>query len=271
MRLRSVTTSKLSLPSEVNSLHSSRQALWLASLLGVVWQGALADDPHSGVWATALGDSSLHGMVAFQNADYSGSNNWVAEHPYQDIPEEWALGLPVIRWGPNAWRWYLEAQIPADTKPPSLSLNGANPMTIIQGVPYLEPGATATDDVDGPLDSQIRISGIVDVHSPGEYRVDYEVSDAQGNKASQSRRVIVEASAPPRPPEMRFRGGAATGSVVLELLAPAGSSLILETGTRLGDWAEFQRLSALGENTPVAVTLPINPADESRFWRVRRL
>ena len=36
-----------------------------------------------------------------------------------------------------------------DTTPPVITLNGESPMEISEGESYVEPGATAEDDVDG--------------------------------------------------------------------------------------------------------------------------
>src|SRR5699024_4650735 len=50
----------------------------------------------------------------------------------------------------------------ADTVAPEITLNGDNPMELEVGGTYEEPGATATDDVDGDLTEQIKITGEVD-------------------------------------------------------------------------------------------------------------
>jgi len=80
---------------------------------------------------------------------------------------------------------------PTDTTPPTLTLNGANPLLLELGTPYTEPGATATDLVDGDLSPRIQTSGGVDSDSEGSYTITYTVSDAVGNTASASRTVQV--------------------------------------------------------------------------------
>src|SRR5699024_4769766 len=42
-----------------------------------------------------------------------------------------------------------------DTTPPEITLNGDNPMELEVGEEYVEPGATAEDDVDGDLTDEI--------------------------------------------------------------------------------------------------------------------
>lgn len=65
--------------------------------------------------------------------------------------------------------------ISAELKDFSFTLHEDRHMTIEQGDPYVEPGATATD-LDGN-DLTIVISGEVDTDIPGEYIITYEVLD----------------------------------------------------------------------------------------------
>jgi hypothetical protein len=79
-----------------------------------------------------------------------------------------------------------------DTTPPVITLLGDNPYVLQAGTPYVDPGATATDDVNGDLSAQIAVnSSAVDTSTPGTYVVSYAVSDASGNEASASRTVNV--------------------------------------------------------------------------------
>ncbi len=55
---------------------------------------------------------------------------------------------------------------------------------------YIDPGATATDAVDGNLTSDIIISGFLDSSKTGFYLLRYNVSDPEGNKADEKRRII---------------------------------------------------------------------------------
>ena len=81
-----------------------------------------------------------------------------------------------------------------DTEAPTITLNGANPYTILQGQPYSEPGYSAIDNVDGDLTASVSVNNGVDVNTPGNYEVKYNVSDAAGNAAvEQIRSVIVGA------------------------------------------------------------------------------
>jgi len=77
-----------------------------------------------------------------------------------------------------------------DNVAPVLTLNGANPQFVIQGNSYIELGASATDNVDGNLNSKITISGAVDTNTVGDYTISYNVKDAAGNSAVTKTRTV---------------------------------------------------------------------------------
>ncbi|MDE1946105.1 MAG: DUF5011 domain-containing protein, partial [Patescibacteria group bacterium] len=79
-----------------------------------------------------------------------------------------------------------------DTIPPVITLNGANPMNLTVGDTFADPGATATDDVDGTV--PVTASGTVDTSTAGTYTITYTASDAAGNTATDTRSVIVNAA-----------------------------------------------------------------------------
>ena len=90
----------------------------------------------------------------------------------------------------------------ADTTPPVITLQGANPLSLLVGESYVEPGYTATDDVDGDLTSQVVVTGIVNTAVEGTYPLTYTVSDAAGNTGTALRTVNVSA---PGTAEVLFR------------------------------------------------------------------
>ena len=66
---------------------------------------------------------------------------------------------------------------PADTTPPVITLVGASSLSLEIGDTYEELGATATDDTDGDISSDIVIdSSAVDESSLGDYSVTYNLS-----------------------------------------------------------------------------------------------
>ena len=86
---------------------------------------------------------------------------------------------------------------PADTTPPVIALNGANPTTVINGSIYSDAGATASDDVDGDITANMTTANPVNTLVNGTYRVTYTAADAAGNTATATRSVIVVSNTKP--------------------------------------------------------------------------
>lgn len=85
-----------------------------------------------------------------------------------------------------------ETQSENDTEKPVIKLFGDETVTLTVGDKYDDPGAVATDNIDGDITKKIKISGKVNTKKAGEYIVKYTVKDTAGNKASVERKVIVE-------------------------------------------------------------------------------
>jgi len=80
-----------------------------------------------------------------------------------------------------------------DTTAPLLILVGDAVIDWEKGKAYVEPGYTATDDVDGDLSSKVEVTGTVDVQTAGSYTLTYTVTDAAGNTGTVQRVVTVVA------------------------------------------------------------------------------
>ena len=78
-----------------------------------------------------------------------------------------------------------------DTEVPVLNLNGANTINLELNQTYQELGATALDNVDGNITSQIIISNNVNTAFAGTYQVIYSVTDTSGNQSNITRNVEV--------------------------------------------------------------------------------
>jgi len=78
-----------------------------------------------------------------------------------------------------------------DTTLPLITLNGNATITDTLNKPYVELGATASDNKDGNITSKIVTSGTVNCDSMGSYTIIYTVSDAAGNKNTAERIVNV--------------------------------------------------------------------------------
>ena len=79
---------------------------------------------------------------------------------------------------------------------PIIKLNGSATITIKVGEEYVELKATAEDEEDGDLTSQILITGVVDNNTLGKYIIKYSVTDSEGNTATKSRTVNVVSKTP---------------------------------------------------------------------------
>jgi hypothetical protein len=82
-----------------------------------------------------------------------------------------------------------------DTAAPTLTLNGAEVMTVECHSTFTDPGATAEDSCAGNI--PVTASGSVDVNTPGSYTLTYSVSDQSGNTATATRTVKVVDTAKP--------------------------------------------------------------------------
>jgi hypothetical protein len=80
---------------------------------------------------------------------------------------------------------------PVDNTPPTILFNGSNSMTLTVGDTFVDPGATATDPVDGNITSSITTTGSVDTNTAGVYTLTYSVTDSAGNSASAVRTITV--------------------------------------------------------------------------------
>ena len=70
-----------------------------------------------------------------------------------------------------------------DVTAPVITLIGNASISINESEAYTEQGATATDDVDGDITSNIVVCGSVNIEIPGTYEITYSVQDAAGNNA----------------------------------------------------------------------------------------
>ncbi len=78
-----------------------------------------------------------------------------------------------------------------DKTAPIITLIGESEMSIKVGDDFVDPGAKATDNIDGNLTSKIVKSGTVDTKNVGSYVITYSVTDTSGNKSDVKRTVKV--------------------------------------------------------------------------------
>ena len=97
----------------------------------------------------------------------------------------------------NAAKEVTRTVIVTDQSKPVLTLNGGDKQTVPANQPYVDPGFTATDAVDGDLTKQVTVTGTVDVTKPGTYDLTYTITDAAGNTTTLIRTVTVVDDAKP--------------------------------------------------------------------------
>ena len=83
-----------------------------------------------------------------------------------------------------------------DTKVPTLTLVGANPVTVECPTLYVDLGVTVTDNCDP--NPTLTTQNPVDVHTPGNYTITYTAKDRSGNTATLTRTVKVQDTTPPQ-------------------------------------------------------------------------
>ncbi len=76
----------------------------------------------------------------------------------------------------------------ADVVPPVITLLGANPLTVVQGTTFIDPGVTVTDNVDTGLTATV--TGVVNTAVPGTYILTYNAVDTAGNAATPVTRTV---------------------------------------------------------------------------------
>ena len=78
-----------------------------------------------------------------------------------------------------------------DSEIPLITLIGDASINLILGDIFIDPGATALDEVDGDITANIVVGGdTVDTTVEGVYVITYDVTDAQGNEAIQVTRTV---------------------------------------------------------------------------------
>lgn len=79
-----------------------------------------------------------------------------------------------------------------DVMPPVITLNGGDTCHIHVAEEFLDPGFTATDNVDGDVSHLVTVEGAVNPYAAGSYTLTYTVADAEGNVTVVQRTVFVD-------------------------------------------------------------------------------
>ncbi len=128
-----------------------------------------------------LTDTEMKDAESFVDWDFE--NIWAIDPDKND-------GYPYLRWQTS----FSET----DTTAPVITLLGSGNVELFVGDAYTDQGASALDDVDGDISSEIIIDNNVNTSVVGTYYVKYNVSDSSGNEAIEVVRTVrvVEKPAP---------------------------------------------------------------------------
>jgi hypothetical protein len=107
------------------------------------------------------------------------------------LPGVYSLAFGVADAAGNAADEVTRTVTVVDTTKPVITLEGNATIRHRVWRSYLDPGARASDTLDGNLTSKISTTNPVDVSIPGSYEVSYSVSDAAGNAATVVTRSVV--------------------------------------------------------------------------------
>jgi hypothetical protein len=80
-----------------------------------------------------------------------------------------------------------------DVTAPVITVAGDDQLYLPVGATFIEPGVSAFDAIDGNVD--VQTTGTVDTTARGTYTLTYTATDAAGNVATATRRVIVRSAA----------------------------------------------------------------------------
>ena len=90
---------------------------------------------------------------------------------------------------------------------PTLTLNGDSRMSVEVGTPFADPGVTAVDEAGVDLSAAVVVSGdTVNTSKLGTYILNYDVTDAWGNKAKTVTRTVVVREKDTQPPVIILKG-----------------------------------------------------------------
>ena len=144
-------------------------------------------DPGENVWTKSASKTTpVSGNFTIPLSATVGTTRMRVSMKYNGIPTE----CETFQYGEvEDYTIIIEGTGP-DVTVPVITLNGASPIDINQGVTYTELGATAIDNVDGDITANIIVGGVVDVNTAGSYFITYDVSDNAGNIATQVIRTV---------------------------------------------------------------------------------
>jgi len=214
-----------------------------------VTQGDTWVEPGYTATDNADGDITVSGVVVTGSVDTSALGEYVLTYTATDASGNQTSTTRTVT---------VVEPVPTDTEAPTISLVGGN-MTIEEGGTFVEPGYSATDNVDGDLTNSVTVTGSVDTSVPGTYLRTYSVTDAAGNTGTATRTVVVNPLivyplSSPAPASRTYDARRLTFSASHEPLFVLQSGEVLDFDFDLTDWIAEQG-SPMDEDTRVITEL----------------
>jgi hypothetical protein len=161
------------------------------------------------------------------------------------VPGNYVLTYNYTDGASNAAAEVTVAVMVVDTTAPVITLIGSDMLILSLGESFVDPGATASDSVDGDLTSSIVAGGqSVDTNSPGSYTLTYTVSDLRGNTTQRQRTVIVVEVVAPALELECLRNP--TEDTRISFQTAYGLDYTLQTSTDLIQWDPLDTISGDG-------------------------
>ena len=155
---------------------------------------------------------------------------------------------------------YISTLQATDQTGPTITLAGANPLTLALGTTFTDPGATATDTSGGSR--PVTQGGVVDTAVAGSYTRSYTATDTLGNVSTMTRTVVVEKGTPviSMPP---LASGLTEGQTLLaSMLSGGGATYGGSAVTGAFTWSLPSTQPAVGTSSQLVT---FTPADTSNY------
>jgi hypothetical protein len=204
--------------------------------LGAATLTIMQGDVYSDAGATALDneDGDLTPFIVVSNpVNTAVAGTYTIRYNVTDLADNAAV--EVVR----------RVQVVSDSNPPTISLNGGATMDVIRGSVFTDPGASASDDIDGNLNARVTTNGAVNTNTAGNYLLTYTVMDSAGNTAAVTRtvRVVVPGNI-----NLEAESGRLTGGLGVRRSASGftGSGYVRTSSlfARVGDYIELTGVQA---------------------------